>query len=86
MDKENTFFQINCIMEKRWIPHFLAMLNYMEYLGDIGSSRQVGLYADGDGDFRPKFEWVGENITNIKKEDLPEPVAENNGNRLYDAG
>ena len=29
----------------------------MQKLGSGGSSRTLGFYADGDGDFRPKFEW-----------------------------
>lgn len=55
MAENTTKFRIECEMKDRWIPHFLAMLKYMEYLGNIGSSREVTLYADGDGDFRPKF-------------------------------
>ena len=34
---------------------FMSMLKYMEMLGNNGSSRQVGIYSDGDGDFNPKF-------------------------------
>jgi len=30
------------------------MFKYMEYLGNIGSSRMCSFYADGDGNFRPK--------------------------------
>jgi hypothetical protein len=38
------------------------MFKYMEYLGNIGSSRLCSFYADGDGDFRPKvsFEYPEE--------------------------
>lgn len=67
-------------MKDRWVPHFLAMLKYMEQLGGMGSSRKVALYSDGDGDFRPKFKW---------DESLPfdaEPIIDNDGDRLYDAG
>jgi hypothetical protein len=73
-------FTIEVEMKDRWVPHFLSMLKYMQQLGGMGSSRNVGLYADGDGDFRPKFKW---------DESLPSdatPVKENDGNRLYDAG
>ena len=35
------------------------MLEYMERCGDIGHSSMVGLFADGDGDFHPKFEVSG---------------------------
>lgn len=67
-------------MNERWIPHFLGMLKYMQQLGSLGSSRKVGIYSDGDGDFRPKFEWA---------ENLPTPAKEihdNDGNKLFDAG
>ncbi len=46
---------IECEMNDRWMPHFLAMLKTMQRLGSIGSSRIVGMFADGDGDFRPEF-------------------------------
>lgn len=67
-------------MKERWIPHFLGTLIRQQYLGNIGSSRNVALFADGDGDYRPKFSWAL---------DLPspaEPIKENNGDTLYDAG
>jgi len=67
-------------MKARWVPHFLAMLKYMQFLGNIGSSRKVSLYADGDGDFRPKFKWSPA-LDCSKK-----PVQDINGDRLYDAG
>ena len=72
-------FVIEVEMQERWIPHFMSMLKYMEHLGNIGSSRSVELFADGDGDFRPKFK------TDIEFE-MVEPFADNDGNRIYDAG
>ncbi|MGL5514280.1 MAG: hypothetical protein ACRDBM_13725 [Sporomusa sp.] len=48
-------FTIQVEMQERWVPYFLSMLKQMEYNGNIGRSRMVGIYADGDGDFRPKF-------------------------------
>ncbi len=57
MKYETKEFTIKCKMNERWIPHFLGMLKRMEYLGNLGSSRWVGFYSDGDGDYRPKFEW-----------------------------
>jgi len=50
-------FTITCTIRDRWIPHFLGMLKKMEYLGNIGASRRITFYSDGDGDYRPKFEW-----------------------------
>jgi hypothetical protein len=72
-------FTVKVEMPERWIPHFMSMLKYMESLGAVGSSREVAIYADGDGDFHPRFE------TNIKYE-TKKPVRDNHGNRMYDAG
>ena len=53
----------------------------MQTLGDIGASRYVAFFADGDGDFRPKFLWSDDLDSDM------EPVAKDaNGNRVYDAG
>jgi hypothetical protein len=73
-------FTIQCEMKGRWVPHFLAMLKYMQYIGGIGASRRVALYADGDGDFNPKFKW------NPALNSTAEPVKDRDGNRVYDAG
>lgn len=73
-------FTIKVEMQERWVPHFLAMLKYMQYLGGIGSSRKVCFCADGDGDFRPKFQWSPALSSESK------PIKDDNGDRLYDAG
>jgi len=73
-------FTIEVEMKDRWVPQFLAMLEYMRYLGGIGSSRKVCFYSDGDGDFRPKFKWSPALNSTAK------PMKDDNGNRLYDAG
>lgn len=71
-------FNIKCTMSSRWIPCFLAMLKRMQYLGAIGSSSGLSFFSDGDGDYRPKFEWG---------EDLPDPDCDNNQHDDYfDAG
>ena len=75
-----TQFTITVTMKDRWIPHFLAMLKYMQRLGGLGSSRMVSFYADGDGDFRPKFEWDANLPSDAK------PIKDDNGNKSYDAG
>ena len=54
-------FTINVTMQRRWTREFLSMLRFMEHLGNLGGSRFVAIYSDGDGDFRPKFKWP-ENI------------------------
>ncbi len=60
---------IDCEMEERWIPTFLSMLRHMEYLGNVGSSRNIAFYADGDGDFRPKFKHNVEYENVMRKDD-----------------
>ena len=72
-------FTVDCEMEERWVAHFMAVLEEMQYLGAVGSSRHVSLYADGDGDFRPKF---NADIEFIKVE----PVSNLDGNKTFDAG
>ena len=67
-------------MKDRWIPHFLGMLHRMQVLGEQGSSREVAMFADGDGDFRPKFVW---------DVDIPPAIptrTSKSGNVMYDAG
>lgn len=63
-----------------------AMFDYWTQLGAMGSSREVGFYCDGDGNFRPKCQY-------LFSAELPELTAEmrksaiirdNNGDRLYD--
>jgi len=51
----NKTFNIEVTMDERWIDNFCSMLKYMEGCGKIGQSKTVGLYSDGDGDFRPEF-------------------------------
>lgn len=84
MKSENITFTIECTMRKRWVPHFLSMLAYMEQLGELGSSRKVAIYSDGDGDFRPFFKVDGLLFRQFLKS-VP-PKVDNNGDRLYDAG
>lgn len=72
-------FTVKVSMESRWIPHFLGMLKYMQMLGNIGSSEKISFYSDGDGDFRPKFEWDIETKTSS-------PTKDKLGNPMFDAG
>ena len=81
MKHETVTFNIKCTMNARWVPHFLAMLKYMQQLGGLGSSRKVTFYSDGDGDYRPKFEWDEKILDSSAK-----PVEDHEGHRLYDAG
>ena len=77
---KNETFVIECTMNDRWIPHFISALKYMEYCGNIGKSREVSIFADGDGNFQPKFKFP-----NHVKNDVA-PARDDKGNRLYDAG
>ena len=72
-------FDMKITMRTRWVPHFLAMLKYMERLGSVGASRTVSFFADGDGDFRPKFEFDEE--LKVKEQDMQDFK-----DRFYDAG
>ncbi len=78
---ETTEFTIRCRMRSRWVPHFLGMLRKMQNLGAIGSSRRVTIFSDGDGDFRPRFDW---------SEELPQPALpraeQRSGDTFFDAG
>lgn len=76
---ENTKFKIEVKMETRWVPVFLAFLKRMQTLGNVGASRKLTFFSDGDGDFHPKFEWD----TDIQPIVEPlEPIKD----VLYDAG
>lgn len=74
-------FIINVEMEERWINHFASFLKLMELNGQIGHSELIAFYADGDGDFRPKFDF---NI-NIEKEE-PRNITDIHDIKFYDAG
>lgn len=50
-------FNVKITMEERWVDDFCSMLYYMQYCGEVGHSSAIGFYSDGDGDFRPKFEF-----------------------------
>lgn len=48
---------IKVTLEERWVNDFCSMLRWMENCGNMGHSSVVAFYSDGDGDFRPKFEF-----------------------------
>lgn len=74
-------FTIEVEMEERWIDYFMSMLDKMEYLGNLGASRTVSLYADGDGDFRPKFK-ASIDWSSVRPKDADYDLNDNH----YDAG
>ncbi len=73
-------FSIQCEMSDEWAPHFLGMLKKMEWLGDVEYSREVSIFADGGGDFKPRFTW-DENLPNPA-----EPISTSLSNYLFDVG
>lgn len=78
---EKRKFIIECEVPERWVNDFCAMLNSIQSFGSIGHSGVVGIYADGDGDFRPKFniqtDW---DMSKATKLDKFNPMT------IYDAG
>lgn len=79
---EDVTFTITVTMRRRWLGQFLSMLKHMQKLGGWGSSRMVSFFSDGDGDFRPKFEWDHDLLP-----ELEPPVKEaNDGETFWDAG
>lgn len=64
MKKGKSEFTIKVSMEDRWIPYFLTFLKRMEVNGKVGHSELLGFYSDGDGDFRPKFDFEGVEFDN----------------------
>lgn len=59
MESREIEFTVKCKMKVRWVPYFIGMLKLMQNLGSLGGSRVVSFYSDGDGDYRPKFEFEG---------------------------
>lgn len=77
-------FTIHCKMNERWIASFIKMLDSMAYCGSIGHSEYIGLYSDGDGDFRPTFNY-DETLSAIG--DKPIVIKNPSGQMtMYDAG
>lgn len=75
--------QINADIPDRWVPHFVGFLERLQYLGAVGCSRTTSIFADGDGDFRPRFE-----ISSIDG-DVPQAAAPSedfSGRQVFDAG
>lgn len=79
----NVKFNIEVTMEDRWVNDFCSMLKWMEHCGTIGHSSFVGFYADGDGDFRPKFS-IG--IDFEQKDGIPKSKIVWKPEIMFDAG
>jgi threonine aldolase len=63
-----------------------AMFEYWNVLASMGSSRDVGFYCDGDGNFKPECNIsFSETITTLTDEMRKIAVREErDGNRVYD--
>lgn len=72
-------FTVVCRMKRRWASQFLGMLKHMQRLGNAGSSRSVGIFSDGDGDFRPRFDFTVD-------AEPAEGLLDGQGNCWFDAG
>ena len=82
-------FNIRVTMNERWVDDFCSMLKWMESCGNLGHSSLIGFYADGDGDFRPKFKIDREfekthGIWQHERTDEQEPLQR--PEVIYDAG
>ena len=80
---EEATISIQMTVNRRWIPEVVSMLRRMEQYGAAGMSRNISIMSDGDGDFRPKFVFLG-----VEEELLQEiqPVRDEDGNLTFDAG
>lgn len=79
---EKTFL-VECTMDETYIPYFYSFLKKMQYNGEIGHSGIIAFMADGDGDFRPKFETnIACDIVNPSNSDKAKEPPE----ALYDRG
>lgn len=72
-------FTVQCTMNERWVNDFCSMLKTMEANGNMGHSEEVGIYSDGDGDFRPSFDFS----IDFEK---TKPVIQDGTRTMYDAG
>ena len=79
----NVTFNIEVTMKDRWVDDFCSMLKWMEHCGAVGHSSFVGFYADGDGDFRPKFS-IGTPFE--QKEGIPKSKILRKPEIMFDAG
>ncbi len=72
-------FDIHCKMNRAWANEFISFLAFMENCGELGCSRNIAMYADGDGDFRPKFSTEYKSIPKT-------PCQKADGTLIFDAG
>lgn len=63
-----------------------AMFKYWNYLASVGSSRFVGFYVDGDGNFKPKTKITFSEPVHELTDEMCKisVVTDRDGNRNYD--
>lgn len=72
-------FTVKCKMQKEQAKYFIAFLKTMESLGQVGSSRRLCFVSDGDGDYKPNFDFSHiENIDYKNVTVLQEDIAIDN--------
>ena len=71
MNDDTVMFTVKCMMTNNQAVAFHSMLKMMESCGQSGMSRIVGMYADGDGNFHPRFSSTFK-CSEVKP--LPEPL------------
>lgn len=79
----NVKFTITVTMKDRWVNDFCSLLKWMEHCGAVGHSSFVGFFADGDGDFRPKFDI---SIPFQQKDGIPKDEIHWKPEIMFDAG
>lgn len=65
---EKVKLNLEITIPKRWVKKFMQMLDCMRWCANVGASRAVAFYADGDGDFRP-FDFTMNNMVVPTTED-----------------
>lgn len=62
-----------------------AMFEYWNFLSNVGSSRKVAFYVDGDGSFHPQVTVDGEKPRMSAEFAKLAIMNDNDGNRTYDS-
>ncbi len=60
----------------------------MESCGTIGHSELIGFYADGDGDFHPRFKFLNHQDSSVVEPKLEDYALVDNAEsvKIFDAG
>ena len=60
-------FNLEIVIPERWMNKFIQMLDCMRWCSNVGASRTLGFYADGDGDFSGfDFKFQGNSVDKIQ--------------------